>query len=246
MARRRPDTRQASETLQEIEGVFDRLATRVAENPVTAVVLLVLVLAGAAGASLYRWHAERTASEASRAVAEVQSAYLDAMGAEPGAVEVSDPEDPEKAAEVRAEYAKRFAEVADAHAGTAAGVSARLEQGRLHDALGEPEAAVAAWRKAAEEAPADTALEALARVQLARGLESQGRWEEAAAEHERAGAIEDFPVRAHALAHAARCWANAGKPEQALEAFDRAESTSSATELPTHIAARMRELRAAR
>lgn len=244
MARRRPDTREATHTLQEIEGVFDRMANRVAEHPVAAVVVLVAILAGAAAVSVYRWQAERSASEASRAVAEVDSAYLEAMGAEPGTVEVTDPEDPAKAAAVRKEYAPRFAEVAAAHAGTAAAVSARLEAGRLYEAVGDLEAAIAQWREATEEAPGG-ALEAIARVQLARGLETRGKWAEAAAQHEEAGAIEDYPARAHALAHAARCWANAGETERALEAFERAESATPSIDIPTHIAARMRELRVA-
>lgn len=246
MARRRPDTRQATETLQEIEGVFDRLANRIAANPVPWIVLLAAVLVGAAGVSVYRWYETQTASEASRAVAEVESAYLDAMGAEPGATQVPEPEDPEKARAARERYAERFAEVAEAHAGTAAAVSARLQAGRLFEALGDTEAAVASWRKAAEGAEEGTGLEALARVQLGRGLEQMERWSDAAEQHERAGRVEAYPARAYALADAARCWANAGQTDRALAVFEEAESAASGTELPTYIAARMRELRAAR
>lgn len=246
MARRRPDTREATETLQEIQGVFDRLADWVSRNPVPAIAIVAAILFGSAGAGLYRWQQERSATSAASAVAEVQAGYRDALGAAPGSEESNAPGDPEEARRLRSEYARRFAEVADAHAGTAAAVSARLRAGALHEELGDLEQAVAAWRAAAEGAPEGTALEALARVHLARGLELQERWDEAAAEHERAGGIEAYPARAYALADAARCWANAGEPQRALAAFDRAETASASAELPVHVAARMRELRAGR
>lgn len=257
MARRRPDTREATETLEEIQGVFDRLADWVARNPTPSVALVAAILVGSGGVGLYRWQHERAASAASSAVAEVQSDYREAVGVLAESAEPREPGETEKVAEAggaaeppetlapeeRRRYAERFAAVADEHAGTAAAVSARLEAGRLWEAAGEREKALEAWRAAVEEAPGESALEALAHVYLAQGLELEERWAEAAAEHERAGEIEANPARAYALADAARCWANAGETQRALAAFDRAEA-GAAGEIPVHVAARMRELRA--
>ena len=47
---------------------------------------------------------------------------------------------------------------------------------------------------------------------------------EAAAEHEAAGALPDFPLRYFALADAARCYAQAGDRVRALALLERVES----------------------
>ena len=52
--------------------------------------------------------------------------------------------------------------------------------------------------------------------------------------------------RPDALADAARCFAEAGEIDSALEAFARVETEAPAYFLPEHIGAQLRELRAAR
>ena len=78
----------SAEVLAEIEGIAERGATWVGENLVLVGVLLAALLASAAGVGVY--FADRTAqAEAgSDALDNVRSAYLKAMGAGPGAIDV--------------------------------------------------------------------------------------------------------------------------------------------------------------
>jgi len=241
----RSDSRQATETLQEIESVFDRLGRWAAENPRQVLGLLGAILLVAALLSIWDWARDRRELGASAAVARVQAAYLSAMGAPAGSFEVVEPANPETARQVRREFVVRFIEVADEHAGTASAVAARMEAAALQDQAGDHEAALESWRSAADEASNGSALQGLALERLARALESRSRWEEAGIAHERAGGIEEMPTRFQALGDAARCFAEAGEPERALAIFQRIESEAPDAVLPAHTKARLLELRAA-
>lgn len=242
---KRSDSRQATETLQEIESVFDRLARWVGENPLQVLGLLGAILAVAASLSIWNWAQDRRENGASAAVARVQAAYLSAMGAPPGSFEVVEPANPETAREVRREFVVQFIEVADEHAGTASAVLAWMEAAGLQDQAGDPEAALESWRRAADQARDGSALEGLALVRLARALESLSRWEEAGITHEKAGGIEEMPTRFQALGDAARCFAEAGDVKRALAIFERIETEAPDAALPPHTKARLLELRAA-
>ena len=241
----RSDSRQATETLQEIESVFDRLARWVATNPRQVLGLLVAILLVAASISLFEWTRDRRETRASAAVARVQVAYLSAMGAPPGSFELVEPANPETGRRVRREFVAQFIEVADEHAGTASAVSARMEAAALQDQAGDQEAALESWRRAADEAKGESALQGLALVRLARALESRSRWEEAGIAHQEAGEIEEMPTRYQALGDAARCFAEAGDVERALAIFERIETEAPDAVLPAHTKARLLELRAA-
>jgi tetratricopeptide (TPR) repeat protein len=164
------------------------------------------------------------------------------MGAKPGQAEIPEPANAEAAAATRREYATRLFEAADRLAGTRAGLSARLQAGTLQSELGESEAALATWRKAAEEAPSSSALAALAQARLAAGLEEAGDPAAAAEAYWRAGQIEEFPGRVPALGDAARCFAQAGQTERALQLFAGLSEEEVAT-LPVYVTARLTELR---
>ena len=241
----RKDSRQASETLQEIESVFDRVAYWVARNPRQVLGLLGAILVLAASLGIWEWAQHRRETRASAAVARVQTAYLSAMGAAPGSFEVVEPANPETGRQIREEFITRFLEAADEHEGAAAGVSARMEAAALQDQAGHHDAALESWRRAADEARGGGALEGLALVRLGRALESRSRWEEAGAAYEKAGGNQDLPTRFQALADAARCLAEAGDVDRALEIFERIENEAPETELPAHTRARLLELRAA-
>ena len=238
----KPDSTQATETLHEIESIFDRAAHWVAHNPVLVLALTAAVLLTAAALGGYQtWRSHREA-DASAEVAAISADYLGAMGAKPGQLDIPEPANAEAAAATRREYATRLAEAAERLGGTRAAVAARMQAGQLHAELGEQEAALAAWRAAAEAAPRGSALEALARVRLGAGLEAAGDAAGAAEAYLAAGRVADFPGRVLALGDAARCLADAGQNDRALEVFGGL-SDEEVDKLPVHVAARLRELR---
>jgi tetratricopeptide (TPR) repeat protein len=240
----KPDSKQATETLHEIESVFDRMAQWATANPITVLVVIGTLLGGAAAVGGYRaWQASQEA-EASADIAEIQSEFRAAMGAPRGSLEIPEPANAEAAVATRTEFAARFREAADRRSGTAASVSAWLEAGRLSEALGDEAAATEARRAAIEEAPSGSALRALAHTQLAGSLERAGDPAAAAAEYLAAGQISDFPARALALGNAARCFADAGETARAIETFEQL-GDEEAAKIPPHITARLAELRAA-
>jgi tetratricopeptide (TPR) repeat protein len=238
----KPESTRATETLHEIESVFDRSAHWAAQNPRLVLGVLGVVLATAAAiGGTQAWRA-RQEGAASGEVASIQADYRRAMGAQAGQGEIPEPANAEAAAATRREYATRLFEAADRLGGTRAGLTARLQAGTLQAELGESEAALATWRRAAEEAPANSALAALARARLAAGLEAAGDPAAAAEAYLIAGQIAEFPGRVPALGDAARCFAQAGQTERALEVF-AGLSEEEVAKLPVYVTARLAELR---
>jgi tetratricopeptide (TPR) repeat protein len=242
---RRADSRQATETLHEIESVFDRASAWMAANPVPVLAVLGGVLLIAAVVGVTRYLGQRSAHEGSAAVAAVQTSYLEAMGAQPGAIDVPEPANPETARSVRLEHAERFLEVAADHEGTAAAVEARVEAADLLEQVGEEERAREVWREAVREAPAGTVLRGLALQRYAAALERAGSLEEAATAFDEAGDIQAFPGRWLALAQAARLWSEAGRPQDAVAIADRLHEEAPPGTIPPHLQARLQTLRAA-
>ena len=243
---RKPDSRQATETLHEIESAFDRGARWVGENPVPVLAALGAVLVVAAGIGLFDYLADREAREASAAVAAVEQSYLDAMGVQPGSLEAVEPANPETARAIRSEHVERFLEVAEAHEGTVAAVAARMEAADLLEDLGEHERAREVWLEATRLAPAGTPLRGLALERYAASLERQGAFAEAAEAHAEAGGIEAFPGRWIAMANAARAWLEADREPEALALADRLQEEAPDDAVPPHVQARLRSLQAAR
>jgi tetratricopeptide (TPR) repeat protein len=239
----KPDSKPATETLHEIESVFDRMAQWATANPVAVLVVLGTLLGGAAAIGGVRaWQGSQEADAAAE-IAEIHSEFRTAMGAPRGALEIPEPANAEAAAATRTEFATRFREAAERRSGTAASVTAWLEAGRLSEALGDLEAATAARRAAIDEAPAASTLQALARTQLAASLERAGDPGGAAAEYLAAGQVEEFPAQVLALGDAARCFADAGENARAIEIFEQLDEEEAA-KIPPHVAARMAELQA--
>jgi predicted negative regulator of RcsB-dependent stress response len=238
----KPDSTQATETLHEIESIFDRLAHWTAHNPVPVLAGLAAILLSAAAFGGYQaWRASQE-SAASAEVAAIEAEYQSAMGAKPGELEIPEPANAEAATATRREYATRLGEAADRLGGTRAAVAARLRAGQLHAEAGDSGAALDAWRAAVEAAPRGSALVALARMRLAAGLESAGDAAAAAEAYLAAGGVADFPGRVLALGDAARCFADSGQTARALEVFGGL-SPEEVEELPAYVAARLGELR---
>jgi tetratricopeptide (TPR) repeat protein len=242
---RRKESQQATETLEEIEGVLDRMAEWASSNPIIVLGVLGGVLAIAA--ALGGWHSYQQSRElnASAEISGLLGEYRLAMGAERDAIEVTEPANPETARAARERFAGLLETAAAEHGGTAAAVEARIHAGNLLEKLDDREAALEQWRLAADEASSSGNLEGLALVRLAHGLEAAGEPAEAAVIFERAGDVEDFGDRRAALADAARCYLDAGDSDRALALALRleGEDEESAASLPSHVEARLSELR---
>lgn len=243
MARRDRDNAAAT-ALEEIEELGDRLVDWVSANPVPVLVGLGLILAAAAGiGGTLQYRASRE-DAASAALEEVRAAYREAMGAQPGVIEIPEPANPETAHAIRKEYASKFRAVAEKYSGLAAAPLAWLEVGDLQLANGDRDAAITTWRAASEQTDPQSPARALLLDRVAGAEEDAGNWKEAAQAYQAAGQVERFPLRYLALAHAARAWAEAGDADRALELFTRIQAESPETQIPEHIAAPLRELEA--
>jgi len=233
----------AAETLGEIESAADRLGDWLQANlRLVAAVVGGLLIASGIGAWIVsaRQGAEQ---DASAALARTRDDYLSAMGAAPGAIDVPELANQEAAAQIRREYEERFGEVAEEHPGTVAGTLALLERARLATEDGREEDATEVLETALAESPRGP-VRGMVLQRLAQRLEAAGQWEEAAARHEDAAAVSDYPLRGWALADAARCLATAGDPTGALALYDRLEHEFPKLRLPDAERARVLELRA--
>ncbi|MDH3519497.1 MAG: hypothetical protein OEM49_03495 [Myxococcales bacterium] len=235
----------AGETLEEIQDAADRLAEWIREHLVAVVLTVTVLLVVAGSAQLAFSWGERREQDASAALAALDAAYLSAMGAPPGALEVPELANPAAAAAIRSDYVERYAALAQAHAGTVSGALARLQVGALLSTGGDMEGARAAWETLLEEAPDRDALRGMLLQRIAAIDEDAGRWTEAAARHEAAGALRGYPLRHWALVDAARCLAAAGERERALALYERVEIEAPELRLSEHQRAQIDALRAA-
>ncbi len=234
----------ATETLAEIEGLAERGAAWVGENLILVGVLLVALLAGAAGVGVYISSLTQEAEAGSDALDKVRSEYLKAMGARPGDIEVPELANPTAAAEIRTEFREKFGQVAEEYPGTVAGVLARLEQGNLSEAGGEIESSIEIWRETLAGLSDNPKLEAIVYQRIAQAHEDVGQWIEAGEAHEAASAIKDHPLRYWAMADAARCYVAAGEDDRARTLAERLELEAPTLQLPGQLSSILRELRA--
>jgi tetratricopeptide (TPR) repeat protein len=237
--------KEALDPIDELVSRVDRAAGWVVRHRRASLIGAALVLLAAAAWGAFETLSARREQRASAALARAQADWRRSMGAAPGAREVTEPANPELAARARREAAQRLLAIADESPGTRAGVVAALLAGNRLWELGDVQPALDAWESARRAAPADSPLRALVLLRLAEAHESQGRFAEAGAAFEEAGAIESYPLRYAALGDAARSFAEAGDVPRALSLFDRIEAEAPETVLPDHVRTRLRELRAA-
>jgi hypothetical protein len=231
--------------LGELESAADRLSewlqTHIAL--VSAAIVTLLVVAGV-GAWIASWRQDAE-EEASSVLAQTRADYLAAMGAEPGAIEVPQLANPAAAQQIRADFEKRFATVAEEHAGTVAGALAVVEQAGLVNAGGRSDEAISLLEHALAEAPRNDAVRGLIGQRLAQRFEDAGKWAEAADRHEAASKLTDYPLREWALADAARCRAMAGDAAAARTLYDRLDQQAPQLQLSDEQRSQRAELRAA-
>jgi hypothetical protein len=234
----------ATDALEQLDTRFERLADWVSAHRLAVGVAVAAVLVAGGAWELVRTSAERREAAASDELDRVQTSFLIAMGAEPGALDVPKLANPEAEKRIRAEYADQYRAVAEAHPGSVAAALAWLEVAGLLDPKQDPEGVLGALQKSLAEQSGNQRLAGLVHQRIAQLEESRGDLAAAAAEHEAAGALPDFPLRFLALADAARCYAQAGQPEKALPLLERVESEGAAQyTLPAHLRSLLRELR---
>lgn len=235
----------AIETLDEIQSAADRLGSWIQENLrwVVAAVVVLLLLAG--GASYLARGQTRSEQAASNALAETRNAYLEAMGAPPGALEVPKLANEEAAREIRAEYEQKFSAVADAHENTVSGALARMEVAQLAIDAGQLDRALALFDQILAGDLPSQALRGMVLQSTAQTLEQAERWGDAAARHAQAAELESYPLHDWALVDAARCLVEAGDRVGALALYEQLESEAPELRLPEHLRAQKRELEAA-
>jgi len=230
------------DTLAQLESLGDRLAHWVSANPalVLGAAAAILLVAAAIGGTR-AWRAS-SANEASAQLAALERQYIEAMGGEATDLEAPEPANPETARQVRTDFVERFSSFAREHEGTPAQALAALEASRIYEALGAPDQAREIVQEAANALPADSPIRGVALRRIAGLAESAGDYEAAALAHVAAADTAGYPLRFDALADAARCWAEAAKPDEALALFARIQTEAPDYRLPPHVESRLSEL----
>ena len=248
MARKKHSTKHPEpvmESFEEIESIAERMAQWIADHVRLVVILVAVLLVSAGGIQAVRSKTRAAANAASNALAEVRDAYLEAMGASPGSLEIPELANPTAQVGVREEFAGLFAEVAELYPGTVQAALAWLESGDLLSETGEREAAAEAWQEGLAAVPANEAVQGTLWVRIADAHEARGSWREAADAYVEAFELERYPLRFWAMADAARCFDRAGDTARALQLLERVVIDAPRLQLPEHMRARLQELRAA-
>ncbi|MFO0687518.1 MAG: tetratricopeptide repeat protein [Myxococcota bacterium] len=239
----RKETNTAAETLAELEATGDRLAEWSSEHAAKILAVIAAVLVAAAGVGFYFQHRAEGRQAAANALALATSEYRQAMGADPMGGAIPEPANAEVATSTRKRFSERFAALAAEHPKTTSGALAWLEAGQLALELGETDEAKSRFEKA-RDAAAGTAIGALAWIRLAELAESAGDLASAAGAYESAAGIAAYPLRAHALADATRCWIGSGDSAKGLAVYQRLESEFPDQPVAPAVEALIEELRA--
>ncbi|MCU0669947.1 MAG: hypothetical protein MUF70_11440 [Myxococcota bacterium] len=240
MAQRTKD--QPADTLEELESLGERMAQWVGANPILVLGIAALVLALAAGVGGYRAYSHSRVDQASAALAALHAEYVTAMGGKATDTEVPEPANPETAKTVRTDFATRYEQLGKEWRGTPTGSLALLEAGELREKLGDGAKALELWMSAAQSAAGDSPVLGVIQSRIGYFEEDRSEFEAAARAHEAAANVVGYPLHNEALAAAARTWAEAGKPEQALALYRRLKSEAPEFQVAPYVEARMAEI----
>jgi hypothetical protein len=235
---------QTPDMIEEFESAAEQLAKWIASNAWLVGGVLVVVLGTAGTWGGYRSWSQGREDAASNALNQTRTAYLAAFGAQPGTIEEPELANPAVGDAIREEYVGKFEAVAEEHAGTVAGTLALFEAAELLIRLGRPEQTEEIWRQALAGASGNPGLYGILQQRVAQAHEERQAWAEAAAAHEQAGHTAGYPLQHWALVDAARCYAAAGEAERALALYEEVEREAPDLNLPDHLRAQFRELRA--
>ena len=238
---------QQSDVIEEIEGIAERAAQWIREHLFLTFGALAAVLAAAASLSAFVTYRVREAEAASDALDRVTQGYLQAMGADLGALVVPELANPDTAEAIRSDYAAQYGAIAAEHVGTVAGALARLEEGNLSELGGDLDASIEIWHTALQSLDPNSNLLPIFQLRIGQAYEAAERWVEAGEAYEAAAEYGQFPLRFWSMADAARCFSEAGEIQRGRELALRLYSEGpSDLGLPEHQSAMLRELRQAR
>jgi hypothetical protein len=232
------------DTLAQLESLGDRLVQWVSANPVIVLATAAAILLIAAGIGGTRAWRASSANAASAELATLEREYINAMGGEATDVEAPEPANPETARQVRTDFVERFASFAREHEGTPAQALAALDASEIYEALGAPEPAREILQAAADALPAGSPMRGVVLRRIASLAEAAGDYEAAALAHAAAADTPGYPLRLDAMTDAARCWAEADKPDEALALYARIQTEAPEYQMPPHVQARLAELQA--
>jgi tetratricopeptide (TPR) repeat protein len=169
------------------------------------------------------WEVSRSRRAAASAeLAAIEAAFVAEMGAEPGAILVAEPANPEQATRARASAITKLEDFAQAHAGSDLADNARLRAAELEVDLGRLDAADARLAALIEELGSSDPRRSIALRLRGYVLEELGQAQEAAALYEAGAAVEAYPARALLYLAAARTRMRLGANPEALRALDQA------------------------
>ena len=204
------------------------------QRPILTAMVGILIVAG--GWGYVSSSTEEANSQADTALSEVQTEYRLAMGAAPGSISTPEPANPEAAREIREEYIERYTAVGP-------GGVAFLEAGRLHQALGDSEAAVMSYQVGLDSLPDGNALRGFLWSRLGSVYEQTEQWAEAANAYTQASTTANYALQSGDRAAAIRAYIHAGEPSAALGMADELVRSEPNFTLPKFLQAQLDELR---
>jgi tetratricopeptide (TPR) repeat protein len=188
-----------------------------------AVAAGVLLLAAVVVAGVMEWRGRQQVA-AEMALGGIEADFAQAMGASPNVALVPEPANAEQARAAREAALAQYEEFLREHSGTQAARVARLRAAELEVDLGRLEAADARLVAVIGELGDADPRKGIALRLRGYVLEELERPLEAAAAYAAAGALESHPARLLAWLVAARTYARAGQPAEALRAYREAQS----------------------
>lgn len=210
---------------------------------IVLVALGAFVVLGGLAAGIFEYTRVR-GTGALDALATVERAFAQRMGASGGVVLIPEPANAEQAAKAREEALAGFAEVARLHAGSVAAQVAEIRAAELEIDLGRLDAARDRLRALGAGLAQDDPRRGVALRLLGYVLEEQGLPQEAGEAYAEAGRVTTYRARAAVFAEAGESFARAGQLERAIEALGQVIAIDSDYAAQIGIPERRQELEA--
>lgn len=215
-------TQRSSETGRKSEGmdaILEAGFTWLEENARLVVGSLVgILILGGVVAGLYEWDTGRE-EDSQTALDQIERRFLQAMGSEPGQIEVTEPANQDQARRSREKTLAELEALIAESAGSFAARTAGIRAAEMEVDLGRFEPAAERLAELAAGAGGADPLRSIALRLRGYALEELGRPAEAGAAYADAGRVETYPDRAGVWLLAGMTLVRAGDLDAALEAY---------------------------